>query len=125
MQTFLPYPNFEKSLNCLDYRRLGKQRVEAMQLLKGQWPNHPASKMWRGYEEALKLYHNLAIKAWIGRGFKNNMSLFDVGDVVLPPWFGDDRFHAAHRSNLLRKNSEFYSQYGWTEEDNLEYWWPV
>lgn len=125
MQTFLPYPNFEKSLNCLDYRRLGKQRVEAMQLLKGQWPNHPASKMWRGYEEALKLYHNLAIKTWIGRGFKNNMSLFDVGDVVLPPWFGDDRFHAAHRSNLLRKNSEFYSQYGWTEEDNLEYWWPV
>ena len=57
MQTFLPYDDFVLSLDCLDYRRLGKQRVEAMQLLnamkreKGGWINHPATKMWRGYEK--------------------------------------------------------------------------
>ena len=33
MQTFLPYKSFNKSFKVLDYRRLGKQRVEAMQIL--------------------------------------------------------------------------------------------
>ena len=33
MQTFLPYPDIEKSLNSLDSKRLGKQRVEAYQIL--------------------------------------------------------------------------------------------
>lgn len=33
MQTFLPYADFSMSAKCLDYRRLGKQRVEAMQIL--------------------------------------------------------------------------------------------
>ena len=28
MQTFLPYPDFKQSAACLDYSRLGKQRVE-------------------------------------------------------------------------------------------------
>ena len=34
MQTFLPYPDFRQSAACLDYRRLGKQRVEGVQILK-------------------------------------------------------------------------------------------
>lgn len=33
MQTFLPYKSFVKSAACLDMRRLGKQRVEAKQIL--------------------------------------------------------------------------------------------
>ena len=33
MQTFLPYPDFQISASVLDYRRLGKQRVECKQLL--------------------------------------------------------------------------------------------
>ena len=33
MQTFLPYPDFKKSLQTLDYRRLGKQRIEAYQII--------------------------------------------------------------------------------------------
>ena len=32
MQTFLPYKSFTKSAQVLDYKRLGKQRVEAMQI---------------------------------------------------------------------------------------------
>ena len=120
MQTFLPYDDFVLSLDCLDYRRLGKQRVEAMQLLnamkreKGGWINHPATKMWRGYEKALT--------------DKNTMKIVDVGELNdddYPPWFGNEKIHASHRSNLLRKNPEFYGKYGWTEPDNLEYIWPV
>ena len=63
MQTFLPTSNFAESAKYLDYRRLGKQRVEVLQLLnsfhkpnyKG-WKNHPAREMWRGYENALVMY---------------------------------------------------------------------
>lgn len=33
MQTFLPYPDFSKSAQVLDNKRLGKQRVEAAQIL--------------------------------------------------------------------------------------------
>ena len=33
MQTFLPYKSFKKSAETLDYQRLGKQRVEAMQII--------------------------------------------------------------------------------------------
>lgn len=55
MQTFLPYPDFERSAAALDYRRLGKQRIEAYQILQTlqnpeqrSWRNHPAVRMWRG-----------------------------------------------------------------------------
>ena len=34
MQTFLPYPDFAKSAMCLDNKRLGKQRIECLQILK-------------------------------------------------------------------------------------------
>ena len=63
MQTFLPYSDFERSAKTLDYKRLGKQRVEAYQILQALsdpnygWQNHPAVKMWRGYEEALVAYY--------------------------------------------------------------------
>jgi hypothetical protein len=33
MQTFLPYPDFRESLQVLDNKRLGKQRVEAYQII--------------------------------------------------------------------------------------------
>lgn len=32
MQTFMPYSDFKQVAKCLDYRRLGKQRVEAWQI---------------------------------------------------------------------------------------------
>ena len=135
MQTFLPYPNFADSLDCLDYRRLGKQRVEAFQIInalegtsKGKgWINHPATKMWADNIEALKLYCNIAIDKWIKRGYKNTMKLYAVHNLCpdMPLWFGDLDIHASHRSNLLRKDRDFYSKYGWNEPDNLDYVWPV
>lgn len=133
MQTFLPYADFQKSVEVLDYRRLGKQRVETFQVLnilldrtptKG-WRNHPVTVMWTGYEAALQWYQNLTIREWKKRGYKNTMKYekIQTGTLVMPPWFGDDRFHRSHRSNLLRKDFEYYSQY-FNEPDNLEYFWP-
>uniref|UniRef100_A0A6M3LKA2 Cytoplasmic protein n=1 Tax=viral metagenome TaxID=1070528 RepID=A0A6M3LKA2_9ZZZZ len=132
MQTFLPYKNFIESAICLDYKRLGKQRVEAKQIIEilegkpSRWKNHPAVKMWVGYIDTLKVYYNIIVQEWINKGYKNNMKFFQPSDVIeYPPWLGDDKFHASHRSNLLRKDPKWYSQFGWTEPNNLPYVWPV
>lgn len=124
MQTFLPYPDYYKTVRCLDWRRLGKQRVEAHQILKtnlhgSRWKNHPAVLMWKGYEEALKKYMNCCIQEWIDRGYNNTMEIYPVGKIVLPLWFGDDRFHSSHRSNLLRKHPDWYGKFGWQEPADL------
>lgn len=131
MQTFLPHPDFVESLRILDSRRLGKQRVEALQLLRALsangsgWSHHPAAIMWRGYVNALKHYHNIAIDEWVRRGYRNNMPKKPIrGRIVYPSWLGDDAFHASHRSNLLRKDRAYYGAFGWSESDDLPYVWP-
>ena len=140
MQTFLPYADFSLSASVLDYRRLGKQRVEALQIynalvdnptLQGNkykgWLNHPAVLMWKGYEEALLLYKNKMIEEWRDvRKYNNTMEIVEVPDSIkMPSWIGDERVHASHRSNLLRKDFEFYSKFGWKEDTDLEYYWSV
>lgn len=131
MQTFLPYADFQKSAEVLDFRRLGKQRVEALTILRAIeegncWSNHPATKMWKGYTGALKIYHDTIIEEWIKRGYENNMTLFHEGKPIrYPAWLGDERFHDSHRSNLLRKDPEYYGQFGWKVPDDLDYFWPT
>ena len=57
MQVFLPYPDFAKSVECLDPSRLGNQIYrEALTLIKGGWKHHPASKMWANHKHALAKY---------------------------------------------------------------------
>jgi hypothetical protein len=137
MNTFLPFPSFEESVRVLDNKRLGKQRVEAMQLVnvlsnpdaKG-WRNHPATNMWRGHEHALCEYGLACCAEWSSRGFNDTVAdkikekMAQFPDTGRPYWIGDPVFHAAHRSNLLRKDFEFYSQLGWKEPPDLPYIWP-
>ena len=138
MQTFLPYPDFQKSAACLDNKRLGKQRVECLQILKALsdpsygWQNHPAVKMWRGSHGYLANYGYVICLEWRSRGFNDSLlpwfeAKFNPTWVGLarPSWFGNEAFHASHRSNLLRKDFAHYSQFGWRESSNLPYVWPV
>lgn len=135
MQVFLPYPDFRKSLECLDKRRLGKQRVEAFQLINvieskdntKAWYNHPAARMFRRNIDALKHYYNLSLETFRKRG-GNNIKLKPIGfdtNYLFPNWFGDFNFHRSHRSNLLRKDKVYYGRFGWSEPDDLSYIWPV
>jgi len=136
MQTFLPYADFAESARCLDRQRLGKQRVEVLQLLKalrdnGGWANHPAAKMWANNTDALVDYGLTVCVEWISRGYKDTcfakiLQYKTVGtkNPELPSWLGDADFHASHRSNLLRKLPAHYSQFGWAEPDSLPYVWP-
>lgn len=133
MQTFLPYPSFEASARCLDRQRLGKQRLEVVQILGaltkgGGWANHPAVRMWAGCEDLLCLYGLEICAEWRRRGYRDSLA-----DRMIPPrgtwsspsWLGDDKFHASHRSNLLRKNPDHYGQFGWREKPDLPYVWPA
>jgi hypothetical protein len=135
MQTFLPYPSFLNSALVLDNRRLGKQRVETLQILnaltdptKG-WKNHPATKMWSGHIPALAAYGIAICDEWIGRGFRDTcrdkISQFAAPDFELPAWLGDSDFHRSHQSNLLRKMPDHYSQFFPNVPDDLPYIWPT
>ena len=55
------------------------------------------------------------------------ITFFDTSDInpQMPRWLGLDAFHASHRSNLLRKDRSHYSQFNWTEHDDLPYHWPT
>lgn len=136
MQTFLPYPDFVECARVLDRARLGKQRVETLQILQtlagksSGWTNHPAVKMWRSYEGYLIEYGIAICDEWIARGYADTcrgkiISLATEFPWRIPPWLGSEILHASHRSNLLRKSPEHYRQYWPNDPDNLGYYWPV
>ncbi|WP_084958428.1 MSMEG_6728 family protein [Thermoactinospora rubra] len=149
MQTFLPYPDFAQSARALDRRRLGKQRAETIQVLRGLlvpgygWRRHPAVAMWAGYEEALARYGLEICGVWRASGHADTCAgtlraelrralgvtavrpqreLALAGD--LPPWLGDPDFHRSHQSALLRKEPAFYRPRFPSVPADLPYVWP-
>jgi len=90
VQTFLPYANFAASAAVLDVRRLGKQRVEALQILRALtrevygWKRHPAVLMWAGYEEGLAAYGLTMCAEWIDRGHADTCTA-STSDRQNPP----------------------------------------
>jgi hypothetical protein len=132
VNTFLPYADFIQSAKALDYRRLGKQRVEAWQILnallgnsKG-WTNHPATNMWRGHERSLCEYGIAICDEWIQRGYKDTMRERFIAmhsqlpNTGLPEFIGDLEFHVSHQSNLKRKDADHYT---FEVPDDLPYIW--
>lgn len=109
MQTFLPFPDFQKSAQSLDSQRLGKQRSEVKQLLisiyfetlKGNlwlaeaigmttnllvnptygWSRHPARMMWENYPFALITYGMDICTEWRNRGNKDTV-LEQLGELA-------------------------------------------
>ena len=43
----------------------------------------------------------------------------------MPRWLGDEAFHLSHRSNLVRKDPEFYRLRFGDVPDDLPYVWPT
>lgn len=193
VNTFLPYSSYQECARVLDWKRLGKQRVEAQQILRlledleivaaalnlpyaegrdvreyvrevmreyrrgpmvvedpasgtffwvprGQvleggrplklgWIHHPATLMWFGYLNSLRLYLSIMITEWVRRGYVNNMPypLISSPTSVIPnpPWLGREDIHLSHRRNLLAKNPEHYSQFFGDVSPTQGYVWPV
>jgi hypothetical protein len=128
--------DFLTSARILDRRRLGKQRVEAKQILRAlagltrsSWDNHPCNKMWRGYEYSLMNYCNIMMEEWCRRGHHNELCKYYLLPWVFshPNWLGDPAFHSRHRAKLLGKDFDFYSQFRWIEQplgQDEPYLWP-
>ncbi|GIF73829.1 MSMEG_6728 family protein [Asanoa siamensis] len=149
MQTFLPFPDFFRSAEVLDVPRLGKQRVETLQVLRGLtvtghgWRHHPAVKMWAGYEEALVRYGLTMVATWTATGRADTTAATMTADLAaacgitlvrdqptlaaagdLPPWLGDEAFHRSHQSALIRKDAAFYTPTFGDVPPDLPYVWP-
>ena len=126
MQVFMPYADYQKSLESLDTKRLVKQGLEASQLLdimfniptksgklrKG-WMNHPALIAWATTPGALVqylIYNSLEMK---NRNCKTDyidtkLSEYKKYTTSLssPVWLGDEEIHSSHRARLLQKGFE-------------------
>jgi hypothetical protein len=148
MQTFVPYPHLALSAATLDHARLGKQRVETLQVLrtlllpptpKRGWQRHPAKVMWEGHHLALLAYQEAICREWVAvRGhadscWPKSLALFSeeellrfaAGDYSFPNWWGREKLHLSHRSNLLRKAPTFYwHRFEDSLPDDLPYLWP-
>lgn len=134
MQTFVPENNFKDISLVLDNKRLGKQRVEVLQILKANlgmtkgWVNHPASIMWRENLQGLSAYGVAICEEWISRGF-NDTCLNKIYNLVtpdaddLPYWWGREDIMVSHRSNLLRKAPEHYRKFWASTPYDLPYVW--
>lgn len=167
MQIFAPYPSFIDISNCLDPKRLNKQKIEIWQILKcleigpyqckvckryidddfeikktclndkdcieikTPWYNHPATQAVKNYELFFIDYALEIADSCLKLGYKDTLipkiqafkEIFK-GEYKKPWYWGDNRFHDSHKSNLLRKNKEYYGKFNWKVAENLEYWWP-
>jgi hypothetical protein len=149
VQTFLPYSDFAASAAALDSRRLGKQRVEALQVLRGLtvpgygWRHHPAVRMWEGYEEALVRYGLEVCRVWTGAGRRDSCAATMLADFAalhpragvrtqaelgaageLPNWLGEPGFHLGHRSALVTRDPDHYRDLFPDVPAGLPYVWP-
>lgn len=130
----------------LDLRRLGKQRVETLQILRALtfddygWRNHPAVKMWAGATDALVAYGLAVTRQWQTAGFTDTVApqlveflstgpprtqrqLADAG--ALPAWIGSRALHRSHQAALVRKDPAHYRPLFPTVDPDLPYVWPV
>lgn len=159
MQTFLPYHSFIECAKVLDKKRCwcqvkeAKQIINVLEQLKKEepnnfigdslkrkriaWSNHPAVKMWIGYDDLLKHYYNVFLEycinehkintklfyieckysnaeyndkdgAYLVNGFEVYGDIFKLSDKETPFWLGNEDFHRSHRSKLIEKNEDFY-----------------
>lgn len=131
MQVFCPYPDFDQSVQCLDNQRLGNQIYrECLTLIRGGWPNHPASKIWANHKRALAAYSLAGLRelARRGRHYPHHVATFQrfydsEPDTGMPDLIGWEPFHISHQSNLLRKNPQHYRKFFLDVPDNLPYVW--
>ena len=126
MQTFLPHSDYYVCARVLDRKRLGKQRVEAYQILRVieasqndkrvAWSNHPAVQLWMQHPFWLVLYLEIMMEEWDRRGYRNSLmndhlpemkKLFPYSNM--PPEFSTE-LHESHVSVLLQKDFEHYSK---------------
>ena len=131
--TFYTHTDPKVTAKFLDNRRLAKQRVEAKQIIdvlekgSGGWSNHPATKMWQGYVNALKDYFNIMCLEFISRGGDQGMPLYELSEPPeYPPWCYCERLQYSHQARLMQKEPTHYCDLFSPPKEYLQYGyiWP-
>lgn len=99
---------------------------------------HPAVLMWKGYENALKLYFNVFLEYCIQSHKIKTKYVPEVieGEVVMPYWYGKHEFHKSHQNRLYQKAywdeskelMQALNRNGIYEKNidmEADYYWPV
>jgi hypothetical protein len=149
MQTWITDYDFYKSASNLDTKRLGSQIYEGIHILaslldvndklvnpKRNVKNHPAAKLWIGYEKELLFYIHEHLWFWFGKNYSSiiNYENYKILLHVLGwcsaktlNWITDNLIQT-HRSALIQKNPDHYRRiwpdcptnlkmhYGWRKE---------
>ena len=159
MQTFLASTNTLKAARALDNKRLNKQILECYQILNvlsgrsktGAWRNHPAVKMWEGYEHGLWEYVRGMISEASLRGIKTENNVKNLNALYEecaedwgnehPEFWRDEnkvmRIITTHRANLFKKDPLYYAHYQYAvtspynspccpdRKQPCKYYWPT
>ena len=146
MQTFITDSDIRASALNLDLKRLRNQineaTVIARQLLgfyERGWPNHPAVRMWKDHEVFLVggyLWTHLDVLEKRGIHSKKQWANYDdlwntidahgtfSKQLGLKPKWITDALIESHRSNLIRKDPDYYGPKWPNTPPDLPYVWP-
>lgn len=133
MQVFMSEFVFDDTAQVLDTKRLVKQLLEGRQImsvLAGEqngngWKNHPAVRMFEGYEKALYAYLKAIKNEMQTRGYKWEKNWEVIEDLYsrhfknetqgYPLWMRDPetwkRVMITHRGRLWEKDPAHYAHY--------------
>ena len=147
--TYLPYPCYARTSECLHNEELWHTRVAALTILevllelpttfptpKAGLQEHPCVRMWRGYEHALVNYAFICNLEWKLRGHEETLTdkIATLQKCIptkyeVPWWKFIDSITHSHRKALLRNRRSHYRLY-FTEDKESKIasgilFWPV
>ena len=138
MQTFLPYTLYPEAAGALDTRRLRKQILEVVQILKAldggrTWAHHPVTLSWRYNVLSLANYGLWCCDTLRARVRENmypeqyayleNTQWATTKDGIEAPVWRQQTLLDSHRGHLYRKDPGYYKAFA--EFKDLPLLYPV
>ena len=148
MLTLLPYPSFKQSAKVLFNNELTDQLKTVDRILNvlhrvdadiSGWNNSPGVLMWEGFESQLCTYgiyladniktRDLTQSVLIDLNTVESSIIWhlectgDIGSTDQPKWFGEEKLHLSHQSELIRINAEYRSVFPYVPTD-VPIVWP-
>jgi hypothetical protein len=145
--TWMTHPSFGKTARDLPNEILKQQMMQVcitFDILTGlddksEYTDHPAVKMWHGYEFALGIYGMmLGMEFTFNRGYAEATEFWYLSKAIReikrteegfvydpPPWMFDTDILLSHRSNLARRHPVAFRSKWKNCPKDWPYLWPV
>jgi len=87
-----------------------EETLQGCWIFKSGFANHSAVRMWLQYPDALKVYFNASVDAFVSFGGENNMRKYEniPASYEIPTWITSRRFLGTMQIALLKKKPEYY-----------------